>query len=108
LVSILINRSSQDTEIPGALTAAQVEQDRTQAAASNLDKKAGRMQNWTRIGLGHKYWFDEHFSNSTSVYTYFYDLNHPLPFAYVRNFYQSFGGRTKFDYDADFSVLPTK
>jgi len=42
------------------------------------------------------------------VFTYFYDLNHPLPYAYIRNFYQSYGGRTRFSYDPEFEILPTK
>jgi len=31
-----------------------------------------------------------------------------LPYAYLRNFYQSYGGRTRFSYDPGFSVLPTQ
>src|SRR5690606_39218903 len=38
----------------------------------------------------------------------FYDLDHPLAFAYIRNYYQSFGGRTRFTFDPDFEVLKTK
>src|SRR5690606_14239748 len=60
------------------------------------------------IGLGQQYQFNDKFSNSSSVFTYFYDLDHPLPYAYLRNFYQSYGGRTRFTYNADFSILPTR
>src|SRR5690606_37413294 len=45
--------------------------------------------------------------SNTSLFTYFYDIDHPLPFAYIGNYYQSYGGRTRFTYDADFAVLPT-
>jgi iron complex outermembrane receptor protein len=108
IVTLLLNRTTQHSQIPGSLTQDQVSTNPVQANATNLDKAAGRYQNWTRIGLGQQYLFNDQFSNSTSVFTYFYDLNHPLPFAYIRNYYQSYGGRTKFRYDPEFTVLPTK
>lgn len=105
---MMLNRTTQHSQIPGSLTEDQVAADPLQANATNLDKQAGRYQTWTRIGLGQQYRFNDQFSNSTSVFTYFYDLNHPLPYAYIRNFYQSYGGRTRFVYDPGFTVLPTK
>jgi iron complex outermembrane receptor protein len=108
IITLLLNRTTQHSQIPGALTADQVAANPQQANATNLDKAAGRYQNWTRIGLGQQYRFNDQFSNSTSVFTYFYDLNHPLPYAYIRNYYQSYGGRTKFTYDPEFTILPTR
>src|SRR5690606_37224558 len=106
-ITVLLNRPSQDSQIPGSLTQAQVDDNPKQANASNLDKQAARYQNWTRIGLGQQYLFNERFSNSTSIFTYFYDLDHPLPYAYLRNYYQSYGGRTRFTYDAGIKLFPT-
>ena len=108
IITLLLNRTTQNSQIPGALTADQVAVNPEQANASNLDKQAGRYQTWTRIGLGQQYQINDQFSNSTSVFTYSYDLNHPLPYAYLRNFYQSYGGRSRFSYDPGFSVLPTQ
>ena len=108
IVTLLLNKTTQHSQIPGSLTLSQVNADPRQANATNLDKAAGRYQTWTRIGLGQQYQFNDQFSNNTSVFTYFYDLNHPLPYAYIRNFYQSYGGRTRFAYDPEFSVFPTK
>nr|WP_199078222.1 TonB-dependent receptor [Pedobacter sp. ASV19] len=108
IITLLLNRTTQHSQIPGSLTADQVAANPQQANATNLDKAAGRYQNWTRIGLGQQYRFNDQFSNSTSVFTYFYDLNHPLPYAYIRNYYQSYGGRTKFTFDPEFSTLPTR
>lgn len=108
IITLLLNRTTQYSRIPGSLTADQVAANPEQANASNLDKQAGRYQTWTRVGLGQQYQFNDQFSNSTSVFTYSYDLNHPLPYAYLRNFYQSYGGRTRFTYDPGFSVLPTQ
>lgn len=108
IITLLLNRTTQHSQIPGALTLDQVNANPKQASATNLDKAAGRYQNWTRVGLGQQYLFSDKFSNNTSVFTYFYDLNHPLPYAYIRNTYQSYGGRTKFNYDPGFSILSTK
>jgi len=108
IVTLLLNKTTQYSQIPGSLTQDQVNANPRQANASNLDKAAGRYQTWTRIGIGQQYRFNEQFSNTTSVFTYFYDLNHPLPYAYIRNFYQSYGGRTRFSYDPGFDLLPTR
>ncbi len=108
IITLLLNRTTQHSQIPGSLTADQVADNPLQANASNLDKHAGRYQNWTRIGLGQQYRFTENLINNTSVFTYFYDLDHPLPFAYLRNFYQSYGGRTRFAFNPNFKFLPTK
>lgn len=108
IITLMLNRTTQYSQIPGSLTLDQVNENPKQANATNLDKAAGRYQNWTRVGLGQQYRFNDQFSNTTSVFTYFYDLNHPLPYAYIRNTYQSYGGRTRFAYDPDFSILPTR
>lgn len=108
IITLLLNRTTQYSQIPGSLTQDQVNANPRQANASNLDKQAGRYQNWTRVGLGQQYRFNDQFSNTSSVFTYFYDLNHPLAYAYIRNYYQSYGGRTRFSYDPGFSILPTR
>lgn len=107
-ITLLLNRTTQNTQIPGALTKDEVKENRKQASSGNLDKQAARRQTWTRVGLGQNYRFSDRFSNQTSVFTYFYDLDHPLSFAYLRNFYESYGGRTLFTYDPDFHFLETK
>lgn len=106
--TLLLSRTSEDSQIPGALTKQQMKENPKQAAAENEAKKAGRFQNWTRIGLGHQYDFNEHFSNSTSVFTYFYDLDHPLSYAYIKNYYQSYGGRTHFNYNPKWNIFNTQ
>ena len=107
-LTLLLNRSTQHTQIPGSLTLQQVDENPRQANSSNIDKQAARYQNWTRIGIGEQYRINNKFSNSTSFFTYFYDLNHPLPYAYIRNFYQSFGGRSRFTFDPGFNKFSTK
>jgi iron complex outermembrane receptor protein len=108
IITLLLNRTTQHSQIPGSLTEDQLAANPLQANPSNLDKAAARYQTWTRIGLGQQYRFSDQFSNTTSMFTYFYDLDHPLPYAYLRNFYQSYGGRTRFSYDPGFSSFPTR
>ncbi len=96
-VSAFINRTSQDALIPGNLNAEQLAEDRKQASPNNLRQKYGRDQVWTRIGISNNYDFAENFSNNTSIFTSFYDLDHPI-FQYLRTAYQSYGGRTQFSY----------
>ena len=108
IITILLNRTTQHSHIPGSLTQQQMEENPKQANAANIDKQAARYQNWTRIGIGQQYLFNSRFSNATSIFTYFYDLDHPLPYAYIRNYYESYGGRTRFTYNPDFVLFPTK
>lgn len=107
-ITLLINRTTQKSEIPGAIGFTATKEDRRQANPTNLDKNARRDQEWTRIGLGQKYKFSSKFTNTSSVFSYFYHLDHPLPYAYLHGVYQSFGGRTLFDYNPGFEKFNTK
>lgn len=107
-ITLLLSRSSQDTYIPGNLSASQVEENRKQANPFNLVQQAGRFQNWTRVGVAHSYQFTDNFSNTSSAFGSFYDLDHPLNFAIIRQPYQSFGGRTRFNFEPVMEKLPTK
>lgn len=106
-ITLLVSHTEQNAKIPGALTADEVADNRRQADPEYLDKNGSRQHKWTRIGVGHKYSFNERLTNTTSVFTYFYDLHHPLPFGIINSTYQSYGGRTRFDYKPDFDALPT-
>jgi len=106
--TILLSRTSQDTYIPGSLTADQVQENPKQANARNLAQQAGRFQNWTRVGVAHTYQFNESFSNVSSAFGSFYDMDHPLAFAIIRQPYQSFGGRTRFNFEPAMKTLETK
>jgi iron complex outermembrane recepter protein len=107
-VSVFINRTEQLSQIPGALTLTQVDEDRQQANSTNVQRNARRNQVWTRIGVSHNYQFSSAFSNTTSLFTSFYDLDHPLAFAYIRSGYQSYGGRSRFVLNPKMNVLSTK
>ncbi|PPL03519.1 TonB-dependent receptor [Parapedobacter indicus] len=107
IITVLVSRTTQHSQIPGALTQTQVSENPLQANVTNVDKQAGRYQNWTRVGIGQQYRLSDKLTNSTSLFSYFYDLNHPLAYAYIRNYYQSYGGRTRFTYDPGFNMFTT-
>lgn len=107
-LNLFINRTQQLSEIPGSLNSNQLDEDRRQANANNVALRTGRDQNWTRIGVSHTYDFSSTFSNVTSVFSSFFDLDHPLAFAYLRGGYQSYGGRTKFTWQPEMTLLPTR
>jgi iron complex outermembrane receptor protein len=104
--TLLISHSRQEAHIPGALTAQQVAANPRQAVNENVKKETGRFQSWTRIGASHLYDFSDRFSNQTSVYSYFYNLHHPLDFAVIMQPYQSYGGRTRFKLQENVAGTP--
>ncbi|MGF1669304.1 MAG: TonB-dependent receptor domain-containing protein, partial [Balneolaceae bacterium] len=52
--------------------------------------------------------FSETISNVSSAFGSFYDMDHPLTFAIIRQPYQSFGGRTRFNFEPAMKTLQTK
>ena len=108
IVNIFLNRTEQISQIPGSLNINQINQDRKQANPGNVTNNAGRNQIWTRIGISHQYNFSSTLSNSTSLFTSFFDLDHPLSFAYIRSGYQSYGGRTRFIWKPSMKKFATK
>jgi len=107
-ISLLLSRSKQRTQLPGDLTAAQVAENPRQAARSNVVQDARRDQEWTRFGIAHDYKFSDKIENVSSVFGFFYNMDHPLPFAIIRQPYQSFGGRTRFTFKPDMKSFKTK
>src|SRR5690606_14316704 len=63
IITLLVNRTSQEAQIPGSITRMQADEDPRKANPSNLEKRAGRNQSWTRIGIGQQYRFNDMFSN---------------------------------------------
>ncbi len=107
-ISFLINRTNQDSQIPGALTFEEVRENPQQAQIENVNQQAARDQTWLRLGISHEYEFSDVFSNMTSLYTTSYTLDHPLAFAYLRSFLQGFGGRTRFIFKPRMNNFSTK
>lgn len=106
-VTILLNQTRQETQLPGALTQEQFDADPRQANAGSVAQQAARRQTWTRVGVSHAYEFSPMIENVSSVYSSFYKLDHPLTFAYIRQPYQSFGGRSRMIFTPQMSSFPT-
>ncbi len=106
-ITVLLNQTRQETQLPGALTEDEFNSDPRQANAGSVAQQAARRQTWTRVGVSHSYEFNEMVQNITSVYSSFYKLDHPLTFAYIRQPYQSFGGRTRMIFAPVMKSFPT-
>lgn len=107
-ISIFLNHSQQNAHIPGAIDSVEFANDSSKADSTTLSKKAARYEKWTRAGISHKYRFNDHLTNVTSLHLGFFTLDHPLAFAYIRGTYQSFGGRTHFLYSNKFGNIETR
>jgi len=107
-ISLLLSRTNQRTELPGDLTRIQADENPRQANTGNLNQDARRDQNWTRFGASHKYKFNDKIENISSAFLSFYDMDHPLPFAVIRQPYQSYGGRSRFIFTPEMKNFKTK
>ena len=107
-ISLLLSRSKQRTELPGDLTADQVAENPRQASRGNVVQDARRDQDWTRFGVAHEYKFNDKIENVSSAFVSFYNMDHPLPFAIIRQPYNSYGGRTRFVFTPEMNTLPTR
>lgn len=107
-VSLLLNRTQQFAQLPGALTIEQMQDDPRQAVPFNVTQQAQRNQTWTRIGISHTYDFTASISNTTSLFSSFIEMDHPIAFTYIRSGLNSYGGRTRFNIQPDMRSLPTR
>lgn len=106
--TFLLSRTSQFAQVPGALNEIEVSENPQQANNLNLLQKTRRNQIWTRMGLSHTYEIRPWLSNTSTAFVFFYDQDNPLLAAYLRNLYQSYGGRTKFVIEPTMRFLKTK
>ena len=105
-LSVLVARYEQRSENPGALNSDQLAE-RTQANPIFEQNNASRDQAITRIGISHQYQLTNTFSNTTSVFSSFHNLDFRLPPFIMRASMQDFGGRTRFELVPTMSWLPT-
>lgn len=96
--SLLVQHTRQDSQIPGALITSQVDADPRQAAPNNLRQQAARIQNWTRVGLSRTQEIAPRLQGTISGFASYFDLNHPLAFAYLRGTNWGYGSRLRLDW----------
>lgn len=97
IVTVFLNHSRQDTELPGAIDLNTFRNSPRAANEQEILKDAGRKQEWTRMGVTYDKEINNRLSFIGSAYSSFHQLDHPLAFAYIRGQYQSYGSRGRLE-----------
>jgi iron complex outermembrane recepter protein len=107
-------------ELPGGLTRQQYDDNPRQArpdvvnpagvitAPGSVTQNASMEVEALNIGLAQQYRFSDEWSNTTSLYGTFSNMDHPFVTDYKRNSDQGFGGRTRTVYTTSLGVIPAK
>ncbi len=97
-----------DYEIPGGLTQEQFDENPRQARAGSKTSNASINQQYVLLGVSQHYDWNEQLSNLTTVYGDFSFFENPFIFNYKRDSRQSGGVRSRFHYDTEMGILPTR
>ncbi|PSL04369.1 TonB-dependent receptor family protein [Cecembia rubra] len=100
--------SDLDYQIPGALNATQVEEDRKQARPGSVGQNSSIKQKTLYGTLSHELNFHKKWSNITAVYLNTTEFENPFILDYKRETAFSYGGRTKFRFDDIWGNFPVK
>ncbi|SHM36533.1 iron complex outermembrane recepter protein [Cyclobacterium lianum] len=95
-------------ELPGALTAAQREEDPRQARPGSAAQNASIDQQSMYGVLSHDYQINPNFSNKTSIYINTVDFENPFNLDYKKETQYSYGGRSSFTYDGAWGPIPVR
>ncbi|MEX2512594.1 MAG: TonB-dependent receptor [Cyclobacteriaceae bacterium] len=95
-------------ELPGALTAAQVEENPRQARPGSAIQNASIDQKSMYGTLAHDYQFNPQFSNKTSIYINTVDFENPFNLDYKKETQFSYGGRTSFTFNDTWGNVPVR
>ncbi|MFO7826146.1 MAG: TonB-dependent receptor plug domain-containing protein [Cyclobacterium sp.] len=95
-------------ELPGALTAAQLEENPRQARPGSAAQNASIDQQSMYGIVSHDYQFNPDFSNKTSLYINTVDFENPFNLDYKKETQFSYGGRTSFTYDGNWGSIPVR
>ncbi|MDP2040407.1 MAG: TonB-dependent receptor [Algoriphagus sp.] len=93
--------SDLDYQIPGALNAAQVEQNPKQARPGSVAQNSSISQQTVLLSLGHLYRFSEKTNNNTTVYLNTNNFENPFILDYKKELGFGYGLRTKFTHDGE-------
>lgn len=100
--------SDLDYQIPGALNAAQVEQNPKQARPGSIAQNSSISQQSVLLSLGHLYRFSEKTNNNTTVYLNTNNFDNPFILDYKKELGFGYGLRTKFTYDGELGGKPLR
>ena len=90
-------------ELPGALTAEQMAEDRTQARPGSEEKNASIRQKALFTGLNYEYSLGQYWDAETSGYVTTSDFDDPFNTDYKKESQFGYGGRTRFAYKNNLS-----
>lgn len=95
-------------QLPGALTAAQLEDNPMQARPGSAAQNASISQKSMYGTLGQEYRFSPKTFNKTSVYINTVDFENPFNLDYKKETQFSYGGRTSFTHDGTLANIPVR
>lgn len=95
-------------QLPGPLTAEQVEENPRQARPGSAEQNASITQKSMYGTFGHEYLFSPKTSNKTSVYVNTTDFENPFNLDYKKETQFSYGGRTSFTHNGNLANIPVR
>lgn len=107
-LSAQILYSDLDYQIPGALNAAQLEEDRTQARPGSVEQNSSIAQKTVFGTLSHRIEFGSKWENNTALYLNSKEFENPFILDYKRETAFSYGGRTKFTLEDTWRNFPVR
>ncbi|RPA67507.1 TonB-dependent receptor [Cyclobacteriaceae bacterium YHN15] len=107
-LSAQILYSDLNYQIPGALTAVQVEEDRKQARPGSVAQNSSIAQKTLYGTLSHEISLSQKWRNNTSLYINTTDFENPFILDYKKETSYSYGGRTKFTFDDQWGNFPIR
>ena len=107
-LSAQILYSDLNYQIPGALTAAQVEEDRKQARPGSVAQNSSIAQKTLYGTLSHEISLSQKWRNNTALYVSTTDFENPFILDYKKETSFSYGGRTKFTFDDQWGNFPIR
>lgn len=100
--------SDLNYQIPGALTGAQLEENRRQARPGSVEQNSSIAQKTLYGTLSHELKFHHKIRNNTALYANTTEFENPFILDYKRETAFSYGGRTKFTYEDIWGSFPVK
>ena len=95
-------------QIPGALTQAQVDDNRQQARPGSVAQNSTITQKTLYGTLSHRYRFTDKVQNTTALYVNTNDFENPFILDYKKETGFSYGGRTKFNIEDNWAGMPVR
>lgn len=107
-LSAQILYSDLNYQIPGALTAEQVEENRKQARPGSVAQNSSIAQKTLYGTLSHEIFLSQKWRNNTAIYVNTTEFENPFILDYKKETSFSYGGRTKFTYGDQWGKFPVR